>query len=316
MMPEKIIIGVSSCLLGNPVRHDGSHKKDRYLTDILSGFFEFQSYCPETAIGMSIPRPAIRLVASSKEVRLVDSDTGKIDYTSAMKESASLYCGGLAHLSGYILKSKSPSCGMERVKVYNDKGYPSNSGSGIFAAQLIKANPDLPIEEEGRLHDAAIRENFIERVFAYRRWQEMMSNELTVNGLMKFHQRHKYILLAHNEAIYREIGKLVADTRAETLQDNAKIYIRRFTEAMKHKASRKRHVNVLQHCMGYLKNELEPDDKSELLQLFEKYAVGQVPLIVPITLLKYHFRKNPHDYIQEQYYLNPYPEELMLRNHV
>ena len=315
-MNNKILIGVSSCLMGNRVRHDGGHKKDRFITDILSEFFDFQSFCPETAVGMTVPRTPIRLVKKSDTVRLVDSDTGKIDFTWSMQRSAQQYADSLSHLSGYILKSKSPTCGMERVKVYAENGYPSKDGVGIFAEELMKANPNLPVEEEGRLHDARLRENFIERVFAYHRWQEMLANDFSVRGLMDFHKQHKFILLAHNEVIYREIGKLVAETRTDTLKQNAEIYIFKFTQAMKQRVSRKRHVNVLQHCMGYVKQDLDSDDKAELLDIFQKYARGEVPLVVPLTLLKYHFRKNPQPYINDQFYMDPYPEKLMLRNHV
>lgn len=315
-MNPRILIGVSSCLMGNPVRHDGSHKRDRFITDTLSEYFEFQSFCPETAIGMSIPRPAIRLVKKTDGVRLMDSSGDGDDYTDRMLGTSMQYASGLSHLSGYILKSKSPSCGMERVNLYNEKGYAEKAGTGLFAGQLMQTNPHLPVEEEGRLHDAHIRENFIERVFAYHRWQQMLQHDFSVNGLMNFHKHHKFILLAHNESIYRQLGKLVAETSRDTLQANVETYIDGFTRAMKTHASRKRHVNVLQHLMGYLKTCLDPDDKSELLELFEKYSRGEVPLVVPITLMKYHFRKHPHDYISEQYYMNPYPEELMLRNHV
>jgi len=315
-MKNKIIIGTSSCLMGSPVRHDGSHKRDRFLTDILSEYFDFQPFCPETSIGLGIPRPAIRLVKQNDVIHLVESGNPENDYTDTMTDVSARYSSGLSHLSGYILKSKSPSCGMERVSLYNDKGHAEKKGVGLFASELMKANPHLPVEEEGRLHDARIRENFIERVFAYHRWREMVDNDFTVNGLMNFHKQHKFILLAHNEAIYRKIGKLVAGANADNLDNTARAYINSFTEAMKHFATRKRHVNVLQHCMGFIKQQLDSDDKNELLGLFEKYVRGEVPLIVPITLLKHHFRKNPDEYIVEQLYMNPYPEELMLRNHV
>jgi len=315
-MKNKIIIGTSSCLLGSRVRHDGSHKRDRFLTDVLSEYFDFQPFCPETSIGMSIPRPAIRLIRRSDEIRLVESDKPENDYTESMQELSARYAAGLNDISGYILKSKSPSCGMERVNLYNEKGYPEKKGVGLFAYELIKANPHLPVEEEGRLHDARLRENFIERVFAFHRWREMMSSDYSVNGLMNFHKQHKFILLAHNESIYRELGKLVAQANIDNLDDTAGAYIENFTTAMKHIATRKRHVNVLQHCMGFMKQQLESDDKSELLELFDKYARGEVPLVVPVTLLKHHFRKNPNEYMIDQLYMNPYPEELMLRNHV
>ena len=315
-MKNKIKIGTSSCLMGIPVRHDGSHKRDRFVTDILAEYFDFQPFCPETSIGMNVPRPAIRLVKQNDSIRLVESDKAENDYTDTMKDVSARYVSGLNHISGYILKSKSPSCGMERVNLYNEKGYPEKTGIGLFAFELMRSNPHLPVEEEGRLHDARIRENFIERVFAYHRWREMLENDYSVNGLMNFHKQHKFILLAHNESIYRKIGKLVAQANTNNLDETASAYIDSFTEAMKHFATRKRHVNVLQHCMGFIKHQLESGDKNELLGLFEKYVRGEVPLVVPITLLKHHFRKIPHEYIIEQLYMNPYPEELMLRNHV
>lgn len=316
MSQRKIIIGTSSCLLGEKVRFDSGHKRDRYLTDTLSEYFDFQSYCPEMAIGLGVPRPTIHLIDRDGAVRLVNTRDESLDYTGQMSETAAAYVEGLDKLSGYILKSKSPSCGMERVSVYAKNGYATKQGVGLFAGQLMKRWPNLPVEEEGRLNDAAIRENFIERVFAYRRWQELQETGLTVAGLMDFHKRHKFILLAHNEKIYRQLGKQVAETRKDNLQAQAAEYFDLFFQAMRSHATRKRHVNVLQHGMGYLKKDLDSDDKADLISLFEKYARGEVPLVVPITMLKYHFRKNPNEYVEDQLYMNPYPEELMLRNHV
>jgi len=313
---DKILIGTSSCLLGDKVRFDGGHKRDRYVTDVLSEYFDFQPYCPELAAGMGVPRPTIRLVERDGDIRLVNVKDESVDHTDAMLAVARQYSQSLGHLSGYILKSKSPSCGMERVSVYGKNGYATKIGHGIFARAMMEAWPNLPVEEEGRLNDATIRENFIERVFAYKRWQQLLDAGLTVSSLMNFHKRHKFILLAHNEKLYRQMGKMVADTRKDNLQEQAEAYINIFTEAMRSHATRKRHVNVLQHGMGYLKNALDADDKANLLEIFDKFARGEVPLIVPITMLKYHFRKNPHDYIDEQFYMDPYPAELMLRNHV
>ncbi len=316
MTDKKIIIGSSSCLLGEKVRFDSGHKRDRYLTDTLSEYFEFQSFCPEMAIGLGVPRPTIHLISRDGAVRLVNTRDESLDYTEQMSRTAAAYVDGLGQLSGYILKSKSPSCGMERVSLYAKNGYATKDGVGLFAEQLIKRWPNLPVEEEGRLNDAAIRENFIERVFAYRRWQDLQESGLTVAGLMDFHKRHKFILLAHNEKIYRQLGKQVAETRKDNLRAQASEYFDLFFQAMRSHATRKRHVNVLQHGMGYLKKDLDSDDKADLINLFDKYARGEVPLVVPITMLKYHFRKNPNEYVGDQLYMNPYPEELMLRNHV
>ena len=315
-MDKKINIGVSSCLLGNEVRHDGGHKRDRYITDILSEYFDFTSFCPETAIGLGIPRPTIRLAMISNDVQLVKSDDYSIDYTQQMRTNGDSYCSQIADLSGYILKSKSPSCGMERVNLYQDNGYATKEGVGIFAQSLLQAHPYMPVEEEGRLNDAHIRENFIERVFAYHRWQKMTAGSYSISDFMDFHKQHKLILLAHNEAIYRKMGRLVAETNRENLLEQSNDYIHLFSQAMSSKATRNSHVNVLQHLMGYLKQSADAEDKAELLEVFDKYHQGELPLIVPITLLHHHFRKHPDDYISQQYYLNPYPAELMLRNHV
>ena len=226
---EIISIGVSSCLLGLEVRHDGSHKRNRFITDILSEHFDFVPFCPEMAIGLGTPRPAIRLIKKAGQVRLVDSKNSNNDYTELMQNTSAAYSKQLPDMSGYILKNKSPSCGMERVNLYNESGMPEKKGVGLFALQLMQTNPNLPIEEEGRLHDAAMRENFIERVYAYHRWQKMWQQGVTVASLMEFHKRHKLILLAHDEPAYRSLGKLVAASNKENLEDNAGQYISRLS---------------------------------------------------------------------------------------
>jgi uncharacterized protein YbgA (DUF1722 family) len=203
---------------------------------------------------------------------------------------------------------------MERVRVYNEKGIPEKNGSGLFAARLMQAYPSLPVEEEGRLMDPVLRENFIERVFVYYRWQKLVAEGLTVKGLMDFHASHKFNLLAHNESIYRELGPLVAQATPENLETIAEQYLEMLMMGLKKPATRKRHTNVLMHVMGFLKNALNSDDKQELLDILDQYRHGRVPLIVPITLLRHHLRNEPHPYIERQFYMNPYPEELMLRN--
>lgn len=315
-MTEKIVLGVSSCLLGQEVRFDGGHKRSAYVEATLSEYFDFVPFCPEMAIGLGVPRPTIRLITRKGETRLVQSDDASIDLTDQMNDRSAQQCRNMQQMSGYILKSKSPSCGMERVSLFNEKDYPEKKGVGLFAAILMQHYPNLPVEEEGRLNDAHLRENFIERVFIYYRWQQLLSQGLTVNGLMEFHRRHKFILLAHDEAAYREMGPMIASINEENLTLIADQYLAKMMLALKVHASRKKHMNVLQHIMGFLKNDIAADDKQEVLDLLDRYRLGKVPLIVPITLLRYHLRKNPQPYIDDQYYMNPYPEELMLRNHV
>ena len=313
---SKIQIGISSCLLGQEVRHDGGHKRNAYILNTLSRYFEFRPLCPETAIGMSIPRPPIRLVRENDEIRLVGSRDPDLDVTDQMNRFSAQAVTHMDDLSGYILKKDSPSCGMVRVRVYNDKGHPEKNGSGLFAEHLMKTHPSMPIEEEGRLMDPVLRENFIERVFIYYRWQKLCSEGLTVRGLMDFHARHKFNLLAHNETIYRELGPLVAEARPDTMTEIAAQYLDKLMQGMKRPATRKRHTNVLMHVMGFIKEALTADDKQELLDILDKYRFGQVPLIVPITLLNHHLRRSPQPYIEQQFYMSPYPEELMLRNNL
>jgi uncharacterized protein YbgA (DUF1722 family)/uncharacterized protein YbbK (DUF523 family) len=313
---SKIQIGISSCLLGQEVRHDGGHKRNAYILNTLSSYFEFRPLCPEMAIGMSVPRPPVRLVKHNGEIRLVGSRDPSLDVTEDMNRFASRTVGNLDDISAYILKKDSPSCGMTRVRIYNDKGHPEKNGSGLFASRLMEAHPCLPVEEEGRLMDPVLRENFLERVFVYYRWQKLRAEGLSVRGLMDFHACHKFNLLAHNESIYRELGPLVATANTDNLDEIAEQYLKLLMQGMKKPATRKRHTNVLMHVMGFLKDVLSSDDKQELLDILDQYRQGLVPLIVPITLLRHHLRKAPQPYIERQFYMNPYPEELMLRNNL
>jgi uncharacterized protein YbgA (DUF1722 family)/uncharacterized protein YbbK (DUF523 family) len=315
-MKHRIQIGVSSCLLGHEVRHDGSHKRSQYISKVLAEYFNFVPFCPEMAAGLGVPRPAIRLVNDRGIHKLVETKNPETEYTDGMNSVSSQYCETLGDICGYILKSKSPSCGMERVNLYNNKGHAEKKGVGLFAQKLLQKYPNLPVEEEGRLNDPHLRENFIERVFAYHRWQQLRKEGLNVSSLMEFHQKHKFSLLAHDEKVYRQLGPLVASATRENIALVADEYIALFMQGMKTHATRKKHMNVLQHTMGFLKNELGAEDKQELLELLDKYKGGQVPLVVPVTLFRHHLRKNPSSYIEEQHYMSPYPEELMLRNHV
>ena len=266
------------------------------------------------AIGLGVPRPTIRLVRTAEGVRLTGSDDAELDVTEEMNNWSESAISNMQDLSGFILKNNSPSCGMERVRVYGSKGAPVRDGIGLFASALMKAMPWLPVEEEGRLNDPMLRENFIERVFVYYRWQQMIENGLSVPKLMEFHQRHKFILLAHDEVEYRKLGPLIASVNKQNVEQIAVEYLSRAMHCLKARASRKRHTNVLMHVMGFLKNKIDSDDKQEMIEVMDNYRLGKVPLIVPITLMRHHLRRFPDEYISSQYYMAPYPEELMLRN--
>jgi uncharacterized protein YbgA (DUF1722 family)/uncharacterized protein YbbK (DUF523 family) len=309
-----IRVATSSCLLGEAVRYDGGHKHNEYITRTLARYFEMIPFCPEVAIGLGVPRPPIRLMRKGGEVRVVGVDDPALDVTDKLVAYGHTVAGRLNDVSGYIFKRGSPSCGMERIRIYSNKGMPVDSGAGIYAQAIMRALPLLPAEEEGRLMDPVLRENFIERVFVYHRWQSLCQSEPTPADLIDFHTVHKFSVLAHDETACRELGRLVAAAGSADLRQLLERYATLLMTAMKQRATRKLHSNVLMHIMGFLKDRIDSGDKAELLDVIEKYRQGTVPLIVPVTLLKHHLRRYPDPYIERQYYLNPHPEELMLRN--
>ncbi len=315
-MTSAITIGVSSCLLGEHVRYDGGHKLDRYITDTLGRFFRFVPVCPEVGCGMPVPREAMHLEGDPAAPRLVTINS-RIDKTEQMLA----YCRQKVRelereeLCGFIFKKNSPSSGLFRVKVYN-RGMPARSGRGLFAAAVVEHFPRLPVEEEGRLTDPMIRENFIERVFACRRWKDFLGGRRTVGDLVGFHTAHKLLVMAHSPMIYREMGRLVAHAREIPHGELLDRYEELFTGALALQATVAKNTNVLHHIMGYFRAELTGEEKTELLDLIRQYHDRFVPLIVPITLLKHYVAKYRQPYLLGQVYLNPHPAELMLRNHV
>ncbi len=312
----KLTLGISSCLIGEEVRFNGGHKREAYITDTLASFVDFIPVCPEVAIGMSVPRPALHLIGESENPQLVYANDHAQNFTTAMQDYSKQQVKQFPQICGYIVKNKSPTCGMERVRVYQGKGSPTKSGVGIYTRELQNTNPLLPIEEEGRLKDPFLRENFIERIYAYQRWLDMMKNRITAKILTDFHAQHKLILMAHNIAGYQRCGNIAANINKGHLKPTAQAYIREFMQTLQYRATHKRHTNVLQHLLGYLSKQLSSEDKQELLNIIEQYRNQQLPLIVPITLFKHYFRIYPNDYIKKQLYLNPHPDELKLRNHV
>lgn len=311
-----LCLGVSSCLLGNPVRYDGGHKRDRYLTDVLGRFTRWVPVCPEAETGLGIPREAMRLEGDPASPRLV-THKSKEDITPRMVDWALPRLEELESedLCGFVFKAKSPSSGMARIKVFQENGHPVHNGTGIFAGLFMKRFPDLPVEDEGRLNDPNLRENFLDRAFAMARWHEMLRENPTPGGLVDFHTRHKLLLMAHSPKHYRELGTLTANLKAKELDEVRREYLSRFMEGMKLTATRKKHRNVLSHVMGYFKKQLSGDEKQELLEVVEEYARGLIPLIVPVTLLNHHVRKYGQEYLGKQVYLRPHPAELKLRNH-
>lgn len=316
-MEDTIKLGISTCLLGENVRYDGGHKLDRFLTDTLGQYVEYVPVCPEFECGFGVPREALRLVGNPGSPRLVTSRTNR-DFTDRMVQWAKRRVTELEkeNLCGFIFKSNSPSSGMERVKVYGEKGMPVKKGRGIFARIFMEHFPLIPVEDEGRLHDPELRENFIERIFALKRWREGLSKKRSMGDLVEFHTQHKLLILSHSEKHYRSMGKLVAAGKEIPVTELYARYEALLMEALKLKTTPRKNSNVLMHMMGYFKKQLTSDEKEEVLEIIQDYREGYIPLIVPITLINHYVRKYNQPYLSKQTYLRPHPIELQLRNHV
>jgi uncharacterized protein YbgA (DUF1722 family)/uncharacterized protein YbbK (DUF523 family) len=312
-----IRLGISRCLLGEDVRFDGGHKRDRFLTDLLGRYVEWVPVCPEVEAGLGTPREAMRLVGDGRHPRLLTIKTGR-DQTAAVETMATARLPELEalDLSGYVFKKDSPSCGIERVRLYNRHAKPSRRGVGLFARAFMERFPLIPVEEEGRLYDPLLRENFIERVFCYRRWRDLLQNGVTTHDLVRFHTIHKYLLLSHSPQQYQALGRLVAENRRCRPKDLARRYGERFMKTLAVKATVRKQVNVLHQLLRYFKDRLGLQEKTELLGAIEAYHRRVTPLIVPLTLIKHYARLFGVEYVGDQVYLNPHPMELMLRNHV
>lgn len=310
---NSISVGVSSCLLGEKVRFDSGHKRNRFIADDLGKHFKFVPFCPEVASGLSIPRPTIRLTNDSGETRAVMTKDATIDVTDKLAQSAKNRHDIHQQLSGYIVKKDSPSCGMERVKLYS-KDHPQREGVGIFTQVLLDNFPHLPVEEEGRLNDAVLRECFVQRVFIYHRWQQLVASNPTWAEVGQFHAKHKYIYMSRSPAKAKALGHWLGQNHKLAIDQLCHGYIEQLTELLKNRATVKKHVNTLSHIQGYLKKFLDKTDKLELVRLIELYRSGLVPLVVPMTMLKHHFTHHPDKYIAESYYFDGYPQDLKLAN--
>jgi uncharacterized protein YbgA (DUF1722 family)/uncharacterized protein YbbK (DUF523 family) len=314
---EKIKLGISTCLLGENVRYDGGHKLDRFLTDTLGQYVEYVPVCPEVECGLPIPRESMHLEGNPESPRLVTSRT-KQDMTDRMVKWAQKRVVELEkeEVCGFIFKSDSPSSGMERVRVYNEKGMPVKKGVGMFARTFMEHFPLLPVEDEGRLHDPKLRENFIERIFTLKRWREVLMRKESRGNVVDFYTCHKLLILSHSPKHHQMMGKLVARAKDIPLKELYQQYQTILMEALQLKTTPKKNANVLMHMMGYFKEELSSDEKKELLEVIENYRQEYIPLIVPMTLINHYVRKYDQPYLKQQVYLHPHPNELQLRNHV
>jgi len=314
---NKITLGISSCLLGNPVRYDGGHKLDHFLTDTLGNYVDWVPVCPEAAAGFGIPREVMSLEGHPGAPRLRTVWTG-IDLTGPLQRwiKGELKALKEIDISGFVFKARSPSCGVRDTKVFDATCRVRSIGPGLFAKAVKERFPFLPIEDEGRMHDPGLRESFIERVFVYRRWQEYIKEDGSLGGLVAFHSDHKYLLMAHSQKHYSALGKMVAASKKMRRSELHTEYLSALMEGLQLIATPKKNANVLQHMAGYFKDTLSAGEKKDLREVIANYHDGLVPLIVPITLLRHYVRKYQEDYLARQFYLNPHPLELMLRNHV
>ena len=314
---QPILVGISACLLGQEVRFDGGHKRDRFLTDTLGQYVEWVPVCPEVEAGLGPPREPIRLEQSGEDTRLITT-RGKEDLTAQMRRFSRGRVKQLfaEPLCGFILKKDSPSCGMMRVKVYQPKGPARRAGVGVFAEALLDAYPNLPVEEEGRLCDPRLRDNWVTRLFAYRDLQSLWKPRWKLGDVVRFHTRYKLLLLAHSEVGYRRLGKMVAGGKQVERSQFRKEYESTFMQTLQHIATTKKNTNVLQHMLGHVSDNLNLSSRSELVESIEDYRQGLLPLVVPLTLIRHHVRIQGVPYLEQQAYLNPHPKELGLRNHV
>ena len=316
-MSKRIKIGISACLMGQKVRYDGGSFQPKLIHSVLPDYMDFVPFCPEVEIGMSVPRETVRLVTTETGIKLKAPKSGT-DYTNQMNAYSIEKTNALSKLeiSGYILKKGSPTCGMERVRVYNSRGIPEKSGNGLFASQLKKAFPNIPIEEDGRLNDIHLREHWIERVFAYDRLRTFLSLKPAVGKLMEFHTQSKMQLMAHHPEKYRLLGRKIALLQKDDLHQFYASYLTSFMQIMSVKPTIAKHTDVIYHLVGFFKKKITASDKKEILNLIEQFRNQIVPIVVPLTLLKHFLQKYPVKWMQEQTYLNPYPTDLSLRSHI
>jgi len=312
---DKIPVGISECLLGEPVRFDGGHKRNRFLTDVMSRYFDYRPVCPEVAIGLGIPRKPIRLVATDRGTRVRGSEDAQLDVTEALAAEADKASARLPEICGYVFMQNSPSCGVFRMKRYLDNGYPADSdGQGAYAERFLQLRPLLPVEEAGRLTDPGLRDNFITRVYAYHDWKCSVESGPTAAKVVAFYSRYKYQVMAHHVPGYKSIGRLVAQAGSMDIRTLCDEFLRQFMDALSHKADRKGNTNTMMHLRGYLRDLLDKDEQEELSQVIDAYRESEVPLVVPLTLLKHYLRKVDNPYLQQQTFWAPHPEKLGLRN--
>lgn len=309
------VLGIGACLAGRAVRYNGQTKAANQHVRDIGAHFELRPFCPEMGIGMGVPRAPIHLVGATGDVRALDVASHRHDYTERLAGYARQVLDTAPALCGYILVKGSPSCGYERVKRFADNGHiVAHDAQGVFAAALGRADPLLPLEDDGRLHDPGLRESFVTRAYTYHDWKQLCAGGLAAGGLVTFYSRYKYLVMAHDPPSYQALGRMVAEAGKQPIEDLAPAFIAALMSALANRATRRSHTNVLYHLSGYLKRSIADAERQRLRELIEQYRLGHLPLIVPVTLLRHHFANNPNAYIDSQVFMAPYPDTLKLRN--
>ena len=315
-MDEKIPVGISSCLLGQEVRYNGGHTRSKYCVNHLSRIFEFVAFCPEVAIGLGIPREPIRMIGAIDAPRVVGTVTTELDVTDALVDYAHTVAGQAENFCGYIFMKNSPSCGLYSTKIYNDKNNLPGKHAGMFTRTLRQLLPLLPVEEDGRLNDAVLRENFIAQVFAYHDWRVNVQNAAAAKKIVDYHSRYKYLIMAHNQSAYRQLGRMVAKSGIGDIESLAQKYIELFMKTVRKPANRRGHSNALYHLLGYLRDGVPGKVRQDIANHIEEYRVGIVNLAVPMSIMDHYLKLYGSEYVNRQAYLAPYSKDLGLRNNI
>jgi len=316
--PEfKIPVGVSACLLGDNVRYNGGHSQSQLCMKTFAQYFDYVKFCPEVSAGFPTPRPTMRLTGNPEAPVLRFTNDPESVLTEQLTSGFEHKIANCDGLDGYILMKNSPSCGLERIKIYQENGHPHKErGRGLFTQALMEKYPLLPVEEEGRLNDVHLCENFIMRVFAHYHFRNEVLAQPSYANLLNYHSGYKYLLMAHSQPAYKSLGKRLATASKEPLDALLLEYQTAFMQAIEHPAKRGSHCNVLLHILGYLKKTVPGEERQDIVDIIEQYQRGEVNLTTPVTLLHHYIKRDGSDYIRAQRYLEPYPAALGLRNHV
>lgn len=302
-------VGISSCLLGQPVRYNGGHKKDPYLSRDLSTIFDWIPFCPEMSMGLGVPRDPIHLRLIDGFINLVDAKRGGPNLGKQLSKIAVRFSQNEVSLSGYVFKKNSPSCGLSKIPVFDLKGeHVVCEAQGAFSSAISALQPMLPLTEETLLHDPDHRAHFIIRVLAYDRLSKILLIGIDDKELLAFHNRHKYLLLAHDVELFSELDDLVHQSFQKADFDHlVHEYSRLFMKALDSSATPDKHMDVLQVIMGMLIKHRRKQQVAKLEKVVDRFYIGKATLEAPLKLIRHYLKLYPNNYLEEQHYLDLTP---------